>query len=94
MTFNKIQSQTLPGALVDLNPPPSTPVDKAGVYVMLSRVRSLDTLWIAKDFPLEVLNSGINPQLLQEEERLRALNRRHTTQYQHQQNVTRTVGTT
>jgi len=58
LTYHKIQSQTLKGgAILDLSQPPSLPTDPAAPYVMLSRVPSLNKLWILQDFSLEFVNS-------------------------------------
>jgi hypothetical protein len=80
MTFNKTQSLTLTGgAVVDLVLPSRVRCDPAAVYVMLSRVRTLDKLWVLRDFSLDALNALKNATAaqLKEIERLEQLDAAH-----------------
>ena len=84
LTYNKVQSQTLKGgAIVDLVRAPRVPTDPAAVYVMLSRVRELNKLWILRDFSLDVLNSlqDATRDQLKEMEDLEARDKEHKKRF-------------
>ncbi|KAJ3522430.1 hypothetical protein NMY22_g11894 [Coprinellus aureogranulatus] len=72
VTVHKAQGKTLDTAIVDLARCKGT----ESPYVMLSRVKTLDGLFIARDFPRHALNAKPKPDLEAELYRLKTIMRR------------------
>ncbi|KAI0253861.1 hypothetical protein BJV78DRAFT_1122426 [Lactifluus subvellereus] len=74
-TDYRSQRQTISHVIVDLASPPSGSLSLFNVYVALSRSSGRSTIRLLQDFDNELFAHSFDPDLLQEDERLEALDR-------------------
>ncbi|KAJ7482441.1 hypothetical protein FB451DRAFT_1029725 [Mycena latifolia] len=70
------QGQTLPYVFVDIGTPPSGGLSLFNLYVVLSRSSGRETIRLLRDFDDTMFQKGHEAELLAEDERLEALNKK------------------
>ncbi len=73
LTIHKAQVKTLEKGIVDLNLPPKGKSDKQFAYVALSRLKSIESLYILRYFKQNILQQESNLDLLEEISRLQKI---------------------
>lgn len=76
LTDYRAQGQTIPFVLVDIASPPTGKLTLFNLYVALSRSHGRNNIRLLRDFDDKVFLQSHNPDLLLEDERLGALDRR------------------
>ncbi|KAK4702598.1 hypothetical protein P7C70_g3623, partial [Phenoliferia sp. Uapishka_3] len=69
VTDYRVQGETSPKVTADLLPPPLGRIDSAAAYVAMSRVTTFEGLSFLRDFPLDVLRTGLEDDLKEEIDR-------------------------
>ncbi|KAG9105439.1 hypothetical protein FRC07_009283, partial [Ceratobasidium sp. 392] len=73
-TDYRAQGQTISAAVINIaNPPTGGELERANVYVTLSRCSGLDNIRILRDFDRTILKTPMEQELKEEDERLEAL---------------------
>ncbi|KAI0250296.1 hypothetical protein BJV78DRAFT_1128109, partial [Lactifluus subvellereus] len=75
-TDYRSQGQTISHVIVDLAAPPSGSLSLFNVYIALSRSSGRSTIRLLRDFDDHLFTQAFEPELLQEDERLEALDRK------------------
>ncbi|KAF8959818.1 hypothetical protein BDZ97DRAFT_1666644, partial [Flammula alnicola] len=63
-TDYRLQGQTMPFALVDIGPPPSSILSLFNLHVALSRSSGRDTIRLLRDFDDKMFTKAHDPELL------------------------------
>ncbi|THU91722.1 hypothetical protein K435DRAFT_673567, partial [Dendrothele bispora CBS 962.96] len=69
----RAQGQTINPVIVDIATPPSAGLTQTAVYVALLRSSGRENIRLLRDFDEEVLQDGVEPELMEEDDRLERL---------------------
>jgi hypothetical protein len=72
-TDYRVQGQTISNLIVDIAKPPTGSISQYNAYVALSRIKGREGIRLLRDFEDELLQTSIDPELIDENSRLKKL---------------------
>lgn len=76
------QGQTLDRVIVDIGKPATGSINQFNAYVVLSRGRDPEKVWLLRPFDIQLFTQGVDPDLAEEDIRLEQLNEETRSGYE------------